>query len=78
MNKTHDNVLICNSCFYRLDCNDLRYGNNLCLLFKEDPDIELNDNKKANTEGQTINDQGTIKIKTDYFRLLHKKMNDMS
>jgi hypothetical protein len=75
MKKTHDKVLICNRCFYRLDCNDIRYGDNLCLLYKKDPDIELNDDKKANTEGQYIDDQDTIEMKTDYFRLLHKKMN---
>jgi hypothetical protein len=74
MKKTHDKVLICNSCFYRLDCNDCRYGDNLCLLYKKDPDIELNEDKKANTEGQNI-DQDTIEIKNNYFKLLHKKMN---
>ena len=74
MKKTHDKVLICNSCFYRLDCNDIRYGDNLCLLYKKDPDIELNEDKKANTEAQNI-DQDTIEIKNNYFKLLHKKMN---
>ena len=75
MKKTHDKVLICNSCFNRIDCNDSRYGDNLCLLYKKDPDIELNEDKKANTEGQNINDQDTIEIKNNYFKLLHKKMN---
>ena len=75
MKKTHDKVLICNSCFYRLDCDENRYGDSLCLLYKKDPDIELNADEKTNTEGQNINDQNTIEIKNNYFKLLHKKMN---
>lgn len=74
MKKTHDKVLICNSCYYRLDCNDSSYGDNLCLLYKKDPDIELNEDNKANTEGQNIG-QDTIQVKNNYFKLLHKKMN---
>jgi len=74
MKKTHDKLLICNSCYYRLDCNDSSYGDNLCLLYKKDPDIELNEDKKANTEGQNIG-QDTIQVKNNYFKLLHKKMN---
>ena len=46
----------------------------MCLLYKKDPDIELNEDKKANTEGQNIG-QDTIQVKNNYFKLLHKKMN---
>ncbi len=73
MKKTHDKVLICNSCYYRLDCNDSSYGDNLCLLYKKDPDIEFNEDKKVSTESQKIG-QDTIRIKNHYFKLLHKKM----
>ena len=73
MKKIHDQVLICDSCYYRLDCNDSRYGDNLCLLYKKDPDIEINEDEKASTEGQKRG-QKTIRIKNHYFKLLYKKM----
>ena len=74
MKKTHDKVLDCKSCFYRKDCDDKRYGTNLCLLYKKDPKIGCNENHNANTKDQYIDHQNTIEIKTDY-RLLYKKKN---
>ena len=75
MKKTHDKVSICKSCFYRIDCDDKRNGTNSCLLYKKDPEVGCNENHDAKNEGQYINDQHTIKIKTDYFRLLYKNKN---
>lgn len=74
MKKTHDKVLICNSCYYRLHCNDIRCGEDLCILYKKDPVIELNMFKNASTVDLSINVQNTIEIKNNYFKLFHEEM----
>ncbi len=74
MKKTHDKVLICNSCYYRLHCNDIRCGEDLCFLYKKDPVIELNMFKNASTVDLSINVQNTIEIKNNYFKLFHEEM----
>jgi hypothetical protein len=55
MKKTHDKVLICNSCYYRPICNDTLAGEDLCLLHKKDPEIELNMYKNTSILDLTIN-----------------------
>ena len=75
MKKTHNGVMICKSCFYRMDCDDIRYGENLCLLYKKDPEIGCNENHDVKNKDHYIGDQDTIKINNDYYKLLHKKMN---
>jgi hypothetical protein len=55
MKKTYDKVLICYSCYYRLHCNDIRCGEDLCLLFKKYPEIELNKYNNTSTVDLNIN-----------------------
>jgi hypothetical protein len=74
MKKTHVKVLICNSCYYRLHCNDIRCGEDLCLLYKKDSEIELNMDKNLNTMDLNINVQDVFEIKNSYTNLLHKEM----
>jgi len=74
MKKTHVKVLICNSCNYRLHCNDIRCGEDLCLLYKEDPEIEINMDKNLNAIDLNINIQDAFEIKNSYINLLHKEM----
>ena len=57
-----------------MDCDDSRYGDDLCLLYKKDPEIGCNKNNNANTKNQNINDQDTIEFNNDYLKILHKKM----
>jgi len=74
MKKTHDKLLICNSCYHRLDCNDIRYKEDMCILYKKETEIELNEDKKANTEDKSIKAQNTIEFNNDDLKLLYKKI----
>lgn len=74
MKTTHDKVLICNICYYRLACDDIRYGENLCLLYKKSPKIRLYMHKNANTWYQKIDAQDTIEFNNDELKLLYKKL----
>ena len=74
MKKTHVKVLICNSCYYRLHCNDIRCEEDLCLLYKKDPKIKLNMDKNLSTVDLNINVQNAIDTKSSYINLLHEEM----
>jgi len=74
MKGKRDKELICNSCYHRLDCNKIRYKEDLCILYTKDTKIELNEDKIANNEDQSINAQNTIEYNNDDLKLLYKKM----
>jgi len=74
MKGKRDKGFICNSCYHRLDCNNIRYKEDLCILYTKDTEIELNEDKIANNEDQSINAQNTIEYNNEDLKLLYKKM----
>ena len=74
MKGKRDKGLICNSCYHRLDCNDIRYKEDMCILYKKETEIELNEDKNANTEDKSIKAQNTIEFNNDDLKLLYKKI----
>lgn len=66
MNKKRGKGLICDSCYHRLDCNDIPYQIDFCILFKKDTEIELNEDQNTDTEK-------TIEYNIDDLKSLYKK-----
>ena len=65
MKETYDKVLICNSCYKRLDCGDIRYGENFCFLYKNIQKSDLIWMKNAKTGYKKIDAQDTIESSND-------------
>lgn len=66
MNKKRGKGLICDSCYHRLDCNDIPYQIDFCVLYKKETEIEVVKDQKANI-------QDTIEYNIDDLKLLYKK-----
>jgi Fe-S-cluster-containing dehydrogenase component len=66
MNKKRGKGLICDSCYHRLDCNDIPYQVDFCVLYKKETEIEVVKDQKANI-------QDTIEFNNGDLKLLYKK-----
>lgn len=67
MNKKSQKRLVCDSCYYRIDCNHLPHQVGFCVLYKRETEIEPIKNQNTN-----IHD--TIEFNNDDLKLLYKKM----
>ena len=66
MNKKRGKGSICDSCYHRLDCNDIPHQIDFCVLYKKETEIEVVKDQKANI-------QDTIEFNIDDLKLLYKK-----
>ena len=71
MKINHEKRLICDSCIYRLDCDDLPHQVDFCVLYKKD------------TENKSLEDQNpdiekTIEYNIEDLKSVLKQGNDLS
>jgi hypothetical protein len=71
MKKKCEKGLICDSCYHRLDCNDLPHQADFCVLYKKDLEVE---DQNASFEDQNADIQKTIEFNNEDLKSLHKKM----
>ncbi len=67
MKKKRQKGLICDSCYHRIDCNDLPYQVDFCVLYKGETEIRP-------IKDQNTNVQDTIEFNNDDLKILYKKM----
>ena len=66
MKRKSNGGLICDDCLHRLDCDNLPYQADFCVLFIKDARIELNEDQNTDTEK-------TIEYNIDDLKSLYKK-----
>ena len=65
MQKTNDKILICDSCYNRLDCDKILKKDGRCALYLKEGKIELNKELE-------VNPLDTIEFDYDDFKLISK------
>ena len=70
MKIKRENVLICDSCFHRLDCDDPPHQVDFCVFYKKDTEVK-------SFENQNPDIQKTIEYSIEDLKSLLKQSNDL-